>query len=358
MVEILKFKYLFCIICSLFLFSSVSAQLLVNAGTSQTICPGDIVILGGSPTAMGGYPPYHYFWAASSGVFVDSISNPSVSPTDLTTYTLLVTDDSGTVQLPTDPVTITLSYIVYINAGQPLEFCLEGFGGIGGLNNDNAHGVSYLWSPPGGLNDSSLPQPTAKPTITTEYILTATIAGCPPKIDSVKVTVIQPPPIFAGNDVTIKEGETTTLHATGGYFYEWSPGYLLMYNNTPNPDAEPIITTTYYLYGTEETKRCHAYDTVTVFVEPCTDVVFYNTFTPNKDGNNDTWYIGNINKYPYNRLEIYNRNGKLVYKANGYSNTWDGKSYLGDDLPAATYFYMMDLGDGAGKFHNTVTIVK
>ena len=91
---------------------------------------------------------------------------------------------------------------------------------------------------------------------------------------------------------------------------------------------------------------------------PDSNVVLYNTFTPNYDGNNDYWYIGNIYKYPSNHLEVYNRDGKLVYKANGYFNTWDGKSYTGNELPSATYFYVLDLGNGTAALHGIVTIVR
>jgi|GEM_PF-700120 len=356
MCKIFKRKYLFSFICSLFFINSAVSQIVVDAGLNQSICPGDSVILGGSPTAFGGKPPYRYSWSPSVGLSNDTIANPKAIPLDYTVYTLLVTDDTGAVQSAS--VTITLYYTVYVNAGPPINFCLDGSDIIGGTNNVTGVGVSYVWSPAIGLNDSTLPRPIASPTQTTVYTLMATISGCPTKKDTVVVTVIQPPPINAGKDITIKEGETATLHATGGFFYEWSPTNSLIYQYTADPDVEPIETTTYYLYGADDARRCHALDTVTVFVEPSNDIVIYNTFTPNQDGNNDTWYIGNIRKYPNNRVEIYNRYGKLVYKINGYSNTWDGKSFLGEELPAATYFYMLDLGDGAGQFHGTVTIVK
>ena len=342
--------------CLLFFANSIFAQYVVEAGINQTICPGATINIGGTPTAAGGKPPYKFGWSSSDGVFIDSVSNPSVSPTDFTSYYLSIVDDTGAF-MGTDVVNITVSYILYINAGEEKDYCLGGSSIIGGPNNATGIGISYYWTPSIGLNDTTSPRPTASPLITTEYTLTATIAGCPPKIDSVIITVIQPPPINAGNDITIKEGETTILHASGGFFYEWSPNYLLLYNDTDNPDAEPVVTTSYYLYGFDEAKRCDARDTVTVFVEPSDDIVIYNTFTPNADGNNDTWYIGNIQKYPNNSLEIFNRNGKLVYKMNGYANSWDGESYIGGDLPETTYFYVLDLKNGKDQFHGTITIV-
>jgi gliding motility-associated-like protein len=356
---IFNMKYLFSCIISLFIINFAFGQFTINAGANQTICPGDSAHLGGTPTATGGKAPYKFLWTcsiSSSGLSSSLISNPSAMPSDFAIYTLRVTDDTGAVKTKT--VSVSFYYTQYVNAGINTSFCLYSSDVIGGTGNILGQGVDYTWSPSVGLNDSTLPRPTAKPAITTIYTLTANFLGCPPKIDTMIVTVIQPPPINAGDDITIKEGVTYTLHAKGGFNYDWTPAELLMYPTTANPDAEPRVATTYYLYGTDAQKRCHASDTVTIFVEPCNDVVIYNTFTPNNDGNNDIWYISNIYKYPKNNLEIYNRNGKLVYKATGYLNTWDGKSYLGEELPSATYFYMLDLGDGAGNFHGTVSIVK
>ncbi|MES2591783.1 MAG: gliding motility-associated C-terminal domain-containing protein [Bacteroidota bacterium] len=356
MSAVLKRKYLFSIIFLLYSCFPLCAQLSVDAGPDYIICPGESVFLGGAPSASGGLAPYTYSWSPAGGLSNASNSNPSASPDDFVLYTLTVTDDTGAVQ--TDAVNITMSYIAYVNAGAPTDYCLKGSSVIGGLNNVSGQGIDYLWSPTAGLDDPTAPRPTVDTSQTAVYTLTATIVGCAPKIDSVVVTVIQPPPINAGSDTTIKEGERVTLHASGGFFYDWTPSWNLVYSTTGDPDAEPVTATTYYVYGMDAARRCFAYDTINVFVEPSNDVVYYNTFTPNGDGNNDTWYIGNIQKYPRNRLEIYNRNGKLVYKISGYLNTWDGKTFLGEELPPATYFYIMDLGEGAGKFHGTVTMVK
>ena len=188
--------------CLLFFANSIFAQYIVEAGINQTICPGATINIGGTPTAAGGKPPYKFGWSSSDGVFIDSVSNPSVSPTDFTSYYLSIVDDTGAF-MGTDVVNITVSYILYINAGEEKDYCLGGSSIIGGPNNATGIGISYYWTPSIGLNDTTSPRPTASPLITTEYTLTATIAGCPPKIDSVIITVIQPPPINAGNAATI-----------------------------------------------------------------------------------------------------------------------------------------------------------
>lgn len=334
---------------------SVKAQpLTANAGTDKTICPGTSVPIGGTPSATGGLAPYTYSWSPSTGLSSSTAANPTASPGSDISYTLTVTDDTNAVSM--DVVTITNSYILYVNAGADTSICENSYAQIGGTSNGGGPGVTYSWSPGSSLSDSTAPRPVSTPTSTTSYTLTASIPGCPPKVDVMTVIVIPTPALDAGPDTTIHTGERVTLHGSGAWDYFWTPMETLQYWNTANPDAEPIITTVYYLQGADPSKKCYAYDSVTVFVEPSDAVVFYNTFTPNGDGNNDTWYIGNIHKYPENKLEIYNRNSKLLFKANGYNNDWDGKAF-GNELPAATYFYVMDLGNGMGVYHGTVTII-
>lgn len=68
-----------------------------------------------------------------------------------------------------------------------------------------------------------------------------------------------------------------------------------------------------------------------------TPLVFYNAFSPNGDGKNDTWVIKDVDKYPINTLVIFNRFGGEVYKASNYSST---TAWTGDNLHSGTYFYV------------------
>jgi gliding motility-associated-like protein len=330
------------------------AQFVINAGPDKIVCPGAGEVLGGAPTAFGGLPPYTFLWQPSTSLSSASNENPLCSPTSSITYTVTVTDDTGAVK--SDVVTVTINALNDVTAGDDVSICENSDAVIGSFSNPS--GVAYSWSPASTLNDSTYSSPTAHPGLTTTtYTLTATVDGCSAKTDQVTVTVIPTPPINAGEDVYIKEGERAILTASGGHYYAWGNGPSLRYIYSINCDAEPIETTTYYLYGMDETGTCPGYDQVTVFVEPDEEVVIYNTFTPNGDGENDHWYIGNIQKYPDNHLEVYNRYGKLVYKTSEYMNTWDGK-VSGEEIPAGTYFYDLDLGNGKGKRHGTLTIIR
>jgi gliding motility-associated-like protein len=72
-----------------------------------------------------------------------------------------------------------------------------------------------------------------------------------------------------------------------------------------------------------------------------------NIFTPNGDGMNDAFIVPCLdnNRFPNNRLIVFNEWGQEVYEGRPYQNNWEG-SYGGAQLPVGTYFYVLDLGEG------------
>ncbi|MFD2588983.1 gliding motility-associated C-terminal domain-containing protein [Croceitalea marina] len=93
-------------------------------------------------------------------------------------------------------------------------------------------------------------------------------------------------------------------------------------------------------------------DLATASIEP-TCLMFYNEFSPNGDGVNETFVIDCISKYPNNTLKIYNRWGNIVYEKQGYNNEFNGTSngraviQKQEFLPVGTYYYILNLGDGS-----------
>jgi gliding motility-associated-like protein len=85
--------------------------------------------------------------------------------------------------------------------------------------------------------------------------------------------------------------------------------------------------------------------------------VIPNTFTPNGDGVNDTWNIANLPFYPNCLLSVYNRYGAMLFQSKGYGKAWDG-TYKGASLPVATYYYIIDLGDGSAKLNGSILIIR
>jgi gliding motility-associated-like protein len=85
-----------------------------------------------------------------------------------------------------------------------------------------------------------------------------------------------------------------------------------------------------------------------------------DAISPNGDGSFDELYIQNIKKFPNNKVEIYNRWGSLLYEAKGYNNesvVWDG-THNGSVLPVASYYMVVDLGNGSDPISHTLSIFK
>ena len=90
-------------------------------------------------------------------------------------------------------------------------------------------------------------------------------------------------------------------------------------------------------------------------------VVVPNVFTPNGDGINDYFEISCLYNYANAGIEIFNRNGNMLFKRGHYGNTdywgskekafWNGRSenslnFMGSELPVGTYYYILKLGNG------------
>lgn len=76
-----------------------------------------------------------------------------------------------------------------------------------------------------------------------------------------------------------------------------------------------------------------------------------NIITPNNDGLNDTWKLDFLSAYPDHVITVYNRDGKIVFRADHYQNDWDGtgkgsSGYVAYfNLSNGIYTYVIDLGN-------------
>lgn len=80
------------------------------------------------------------------------------------------------------------------------------------------------------------------------------------------ITVNAIPTAGAGSDASICTGSSTTLTATGGGTYSWTPATGLSATNISNPVANPTVTTTYSV--TVTVSGCSSTDAMTVTVNP------------------------------------------------------------------------------------------
>ena len=141
------------------------------------------------------------------------------------------------------------------------------------------------------------------------------------------------------------------------YAYYWYPPSICPSNDCDKVNG--LVPGTYSVLVVSTCTATSAVDSVSIqniiilgSSEPCVLEVF-NGMTPNGDGLNDFFYIKNIDQYPDNVVDIYNRCGQQLAHIPGYNNIdkkWDG-TINDTKTPAATgtYFYVIDLGKGSKK---------
>ncbi|QEM12048.1 gliding motility-associated C-terminal domain-containing protein [Mucilaginibacter rubeus] len=96
---------------------------------------------------------------------------------------------------------------------------------------------------------------------------------------------------------------------------------------------------------------------ITVAVIVPEKIIVPNTFTPNGDGHNDTWYIPGLLSYTNCIVNIYNRYGAIMYRSVGYQHPWDGTAN-GKTVPAGAYYYVIDTKSTSGKLSGEVTVLR
>ncbi|MFN7015104.1 MAG: gliding motility-associated C-terminal domain-containing protein, partial [Bacteroidia bacterium] len=65
-------------------------------------------------------------------------------------------------------------------------------------------------------------------------------------------------------------------------------------------------------------------------------------FSPNGDGINDRFIIRNLDQYPQNTLQVFDRTGKVIYRRENYNNDWNGM-VNGKMITRDTYFYILTI---------------
>ena len=208
----------------------------IDVGSDVSICEGDTTTL----TATGADS---YVWMP--GNFIgESID---VSPSNDITYTVTGTFSDGSSL--TETISVIVNPNIIANAGDDTEIC-QGSTVILAAEG----GSSYQWNT--GETTQSI---EVSPDTTTTYSVEVFNNGCS-DTDEIEVVVNETPTPNAGSDLTITEGETVVITATGGESYIWNTG-----ETTPSISVSPLTTTEYSVEVI--INNCGATDVVIVFVD-------------------------------------------------------------------------------------------
>jgi gliding motility-associated-like protein len=360
-------------VTNVFTFNIESAEPLVAIGYDQMIQCGNFAEL--SPVITGGFEPFTIVWEPG-GTTADTLST---SPTAFTTYTATVTDTCGgqtTAQFNVDLIPLPNIFIGTIGPNPLYEGCQT-----------NQINITRPVDVPGALTVNLTYSGTAQ--MGADYELPATAL-----IEEDNFNVLLPFTAIAdsedeGNETVMITatftddcGRTVTSSTTitilnvpvieliGGTFNancdsssSWlsvsaSGGYNNQVSITWGGDSTltgPLVevpitgTSTYTVTATDECGQTAT--TSVLFIVDC-EINVPNVFTPNNDGNNDSWYIEGI-QYTTNTMKVFNRWGQVVYETNNYRNNWKAI-----DIPDGTYFYEIIVDRHEKPYTGHVTILR
>ncbi len=242
-----------------------------DAGPDKTVCVGDSVVIGGTPSGYIGTLTYQ--WSPASGLSDPNVLYPKASPSFTTTYFLTVFDngcasdaDSVTVFIESLPILSNTNPVFQeICPGDSVQLLVTGT-----LNTP----YSIEWTPTAGLNDATILEPWASPDTTTTYYLNVQSGAC--QVDSILFYTVAIKDVaevkadstgkgFVYYCQTDTNGVTLPAQITGPYSsFSWTPFSYLSPPNTLNPFASPPTDTDYIL--TVQTNGCTVRDTVKLYV--------------------------------------------------------------------------------------------
>lgn len=197
---------------------------------------------------------------------------------------------------------------------------------------------------------------TAANLITGDYTVQVLTADCDTTLPFT-VETFPEVELEISKDTTIAAGQKVQLWATGANVYRWLPKEGLDDPSSSRPVAMPRQPVTYTVTGYSE-HGCPASLSVHININ---DAVFMpNAFSPNGDGINDVFKIGNYGYHKLAEFRVFNRWGQEIFFTNDPSQGWNGQ-YKGQPADAGTYHYYARLQATGGEervFKGDVTLIR
>ena len=287
----------------------------------------------------GGQEDYSFSWAGPDGY--NSI-NEDITDLFAGEYDLNVTDSNGCTEQVQDLPIIGLGDVTAV-APVDSSWC---FGSSVLLLGNNTGADAEGWRLEDGtqVSDSASFLVDFEPG---EYVLTYfAVDGPCEDMDQISIQIFDAGFADAGEDQFIYADEQAFIGADEvapeSANITWSPGSFLLDSTEFNPLTIPLLTEQEFVLTTITENGCRNTDSITVFIIP--EIEIPDGFTPNNDGMNDNWVLGNISFYPSTTVSVYNRWGEQLYYSKGDAEPWDGL-VDGNPLPIGTYYYVIDVNE-------------
>jgi gliding motility-associated-like protein len=311
-----------------------SVLVMVISGLPDPQVTDTVICRGGTAQlhAQGGIT---YAWQALPGITDIHVPDPQVAPDVPTAYVVSVSNACGTVL---DTAFVDVRWVV-ADAWPDTLVCPNE-----SLVLHASGGTIFQWAPIAASTDSLVLSP-AVAGIYSVAVLDS--IGCTGNAQ-VTVSLYPAATVSAGYESTVDYGYGTVLHAFGTGTFLWSPDSTLSCSACPDPLAAPASTTVYTVEVTD-TNGCKATDQVIVYFRG--SIFVPNTFTPNNDGVNDSFFAlaHEVTEF---RMLVFNRWGMEIFETDRLDGAWDG-TYNGVESPIDTYVWRVDYTTTNGSAHTT-----
>lgn len=302
---------------------------------ADSICYGDYIIIGA--TASGGFGGnYTYKW--NQGLGFGRTKN--VNPVNSTNYSVTVTDgcseaENGTLNVHVHPqIKITLSH------GPKVCYGVKGWARATAASNKN---YSYLWSTlPAKTTDTIQDFPG-----TYDLTVTDNVSGCSKDFQALIdgynfinakfttnpnlncVSFLNPVYRFLDNSIGGSKGNWSF---GDGASTPYVPGSQVAHRYA---DTGKFLVKLYI----ENAGGCNSEYEQIICVKPERTLWVPNGFTPNGDGNNETFRATGIGIVEFKML-IFNRWGEKLFESYDIDSGWDG-TYNGEKVKNDVYTYLI-----------------
>lgn len=295
-----------------------------------------------------------YSWSPPTGLSSVNSSVAQAFPTVSTNYTIMgVNNGFGINCTMTKEILIevlpkispSISPSVTICNGQSTRLVADGSN-------------TYSWTPSASLNNGTIANPIANPSVTTMYTVNISNYGNCTVPATVLVRVNPTPTVFAGEDFAVNLDEPMYLNANGSGTLTWIAGEGIFCSVCPNSQITPKISGCYKVRATNSF-NCIADDEVCVEVTTNYNIYIPNIFTPNDDGLNDVFIVYGTGLSKFEML-IFDRWGEKLFSSNDQLKGWDGV-FKGKISKNDVYPYLIKYTSLDGKTHTKsghVTLLK
>lgn len=278
---------------------------IVNLGSDTSLCEGSSLTLNATT------PNATYIWN-------DNSTNATLTVTQSGQYSVSVNVNGCST---TDAINVIFKSAPHVDLGPDTTFCI----GEEMVLDATIPNATYNWQ-----NNST--NSTFTVTQAGLYWVQVTANGCQAS-DTVIVQYANPPIVNLGEDTTLCYNQSIELSALNfGVNYLWQDG---------SKNSTFLVTKAGTYWVQVSVGNCEASDEINIDFVPCDcSLIVPNAFSPNDDLVNDEFRAIDNSKVELKELLIYDRWGNQVFKAEHFSQSWDGK-YKGVVADVGTYFYMI-----------------